>query len=771
MTVTAAALVFAPRPPLLEGMDFSSAVYDRNHRLLRLTLTADDKYRLRLPLKEISPLLRETTLRHEDRHFLSHPGVNPGALLRAVWHSLIKRDRRLGASTLTMQVARMRYELNTRTPAGKLWQILCAIQLERHYSKAEILEAYLNLVPYGGNVEGAGAASLIYFQKDAGALNLVESLTLSVIPQSPARRGPKEMTADARSRGITLDASSEALRRARRILFDEWRSVHPADAALAARLDLPLRMHHSDELPFAAPHFVDGLNLPPGGGALVTTLDPELQRLLETRLRSAMESRRREGITNAVALLVETRTLAVRAAVGSADYFNADIAGQVNGLTARRSPGSALKPFVYALAFDAGLIHPLSLLNDAPASYGGYDPENFDGEFTGPISAHDALVHSRNLPAVQLAAQLGKPGLHGLLQRAGVGRLYKPEHYGLAIVLGGAEVTPEELAALYATLGNEGQYKPLRRLREEKAADAVRLLSPEAATLTLNTLRDNPRPGQRMPDGLERVTESVAWKTGTSQGFHDAWSAGLAGPYTLVVWVGNFDHRSNPAFIGRDAAGPLFFAIVDALNARPEMRRRPSPPPAGLARVEVCALSGMLPGPECPHRVSTLFIPGVSPIKVCNIHRRVAIDPATGRRACPGHELGLPASVYEFWPSDMLKLFRAAGLPRRTPPPENLDCLLGGGGSSGLPPRITSPQNALTYTLRSGSAEPEKIPLLAVTDADSRTVHWFLDAEYLGVARAGQPYFWTARAGHFRLRVVDDEGRADAREFNVETVQ
>ncbi len=770
MTIAAAALVLAPRPLLLEGMDFSTAVYDRNHQLLRLTLTRDEKYRLRLPLAEISPLLRETTLLHEDRHFFTHPGVNPGALLRAAWHSLIRRDRRLGASTLTMQVARMRYGINSRTPAGKLWQILRAIQLERHYSKREILDAYLNLVPYGGNIEGAGAASLIYFQKDAGALNLVETLTLSVIPQSPARRGPRAAAAGADHETLPA-ANSEPLRRARRILFQEWLAAHPADAPLAARLDLPLRMHRAEELPFSAPHFVDSLHLPAGGGVVDTTLDLELQRLLESRLHSAMEARRREGITNAAALLVETRTLTIRAAVGSADYFNADIAGQVNGLKARRSPGSTLKPFVYALAFDAGLIHPLSLLSDAPASYGGYDPENFDGEFSGPISAHDALVHSRNLPAVQLAAQLGSPGLHGLLQHAGIGGLYKPEHYGLAIVLGGAEVTPMELAALYAMLGNDGLYKPLRRLRDAPAADGVHLLSPESAGLTLDILRDNPRPGQRAPDGAEHTAERIAWKTGTSQGFHDAWSAGLAGPYTLVVWVGNFDHRSNPAFIGRDAAGPLFFAIADALAPRPEMRRRPPPPPAGLARVEVCALSGMLPGADCPHRVSTLFIPGVSPIKMCDIHRRVAIDPATGRRACPGRELGLPASVYEFWPSDMLKLFRAAGLPRRTPPPENADCPLSGAGASGLPPRITSPQNALTYTLRAAAAEPEKIPLLAVTDADSREVHWFLDAEYLGAARAGQPFFWLARAGHFRLRAVDDQGRVDAREFNVETAQ
>src|SRR5207249_1599221 len=272
------------------------------------------------------------------------------------------------------------------------------------------------------------------------------------------------------------------------------------------------------------------------------------------------------GVHNAAAMLVDSRTMAVQALVGSANFFNKDIAGQVNGTAAKRSPGSTLKPFIYALALDQGVLHPMTVLKDAPSAFGAYSPENFDGRFVGPLTAKDALIRSRNVPAVYVASHLSKPDLYDFLQMAGVSGLRSREYYGLALVLGGGSLTMEELVALYGALANHGVVRPVRYRADQRMPAGVRVLSAEASYVTLDMLKDNPRPGD-----LSAATPgplSVYWKTGTSYGFHDAWAIGIFGPYILAVWVGNFDGAGNPAFVGVQMAAPLFFQVVDAIEAQ-----------------------------------------------------------------------------------------------------------------------------------------------------------------------------------------------------------
>lgn len=752
-----------PKPPLLDGVAFSTAAYDQHRQLLRLTLSKDQTYRFYLPLAEISPLMVEATLLHEDRHFYRHPGVNPVALARAAWRTYLGGGRRSGGSTLSMQVARARYGIDSRSLGGKLAQILRTLQLERHYSKASILEAYLNLVSYGGNIQGVGAASLIYFNKGAERLTLSEALTLSVIPQSPARRMP--------AGGLEADDGA-ALRLARARLFEKWAERHPEDRGQQAALSLPLSTRGRGQLPFLAPHFVNATTAAhPRETAIVTTLDLGLQKLIERHLRQFIDGKRHLGVVNAAALLVDYRDMGVRAAVGSVDFYDAGIQGQVNGTQAPRSPGSALKPFIYALGIDQGLLHPLTMLKDAPVSYGGYNPENFDREFSGPIKAREALIKSRNVPAVHVAAQLAEPSFYRFLKTAGVALPRAEVHYGLSPVLGGAEVTMEDLARLYAMLGNRGVLKPLRTRQDAPLAEGARLLSEEASFLVLDMLKDTPRPAQGFRAEWTRDALPVAWKTGTSHGYRDAWSIGVFGPYVLAVWIGNFDGRENAAFVGIETAAPLMFQIIDAIKAYArDLPPGPLYQPAHLARVEVCAVSGHIPGPHCRHSVPAWFIPGVSPIKTCEIHRLVAID-AQGRRACALDTPGARTEVYEFWSSDLLRLFKQAGIPRRVPPPDNPQCPLQAKAERGLPPRITSPQEGLTYSLRAANVGRETITLAAVTDADAREVFWFVDEKFLGKAPSSQTFSWTPRPGRFVLRAVDDQGRADAREVKVAVVE
>jgi len=424
-----------PRPPLREELGFSQAVFDREGRLLRLTLSPDEKYRLWVPLERMPPALVEATLLHEDQHFRRHFGLNPVALGRAIWSTYLKGGRRMGGSTLTMQLARIRYGIESRTPGGKLRQMLRALQLECTYSKDALLEAYLNLAPYGRNVEGVGAASLVYFGRDVEHLSLAEALTLAVVPQSPARRDP------GRDDG--------ALTAARLRLFDRWVVLRPEDAGHRSSLASPLPVRTPEDLPFLAPHFVGhALRTGPAGSSVRSTLELPLQKLLERHVRQYVERRREVGIRNAAAMLVDWRTLEVRAAVGSADFFDEDIDGQVDGTQAKRSPGSALKPFIYGLGFDQGLLHPRTMLKDASTGFRGYDPENFDGEFVGPLAAEEALVRSRNIPAVALLKGLRAPGLYGFLKQAGIRDLKSEEHYGLSLALGSAGVSMVELVEL-----------------------------------------------------------------------------------------------------------------------------------------------------------------------------------------------------------------------------------------------------------------------------------------------------------------------------------
>lgn len=527
-------------------------------------------------------------------------------------------------------------------------------------------------------------------------------------------------------------------------------------------------MRTPEELPFLAPHFVGrALRASPSGSSVRSSLDLSMQRLLERHVRQYVERRREVGIRNAVALLVDWRSLEVRAAVGSADFFDASIDGQVDGTRAKRSPGSALKPFIYGLAFDQGLVHPRTMLKDAPGGYRGYAPENFDGEFSGPVAAADALVRSRNIPAVALTQRLAAPGLYGLLRQAGVTGLRSEEHYGLSLALGSAEVSMVELVELYAMLANGGVLRPVRVDVDAPRDEGVRLLSAEASFLVMDALSRAPRPSQSFRAEWARDTVPVAWKTGTSAGFRDAWSVGVVGPYVVAVWVGNFDGQANPAFVGQTAAAPLMFEVVDSVRSKDaDVRRVSLAPPPGVSRVHVCALSGGIPGPHCHRKVSTWFMPGTSPIRACDVHREVWVDTRTGLRSCaPGPSTR--AEVYEFWPSDLLRLFKKAGLPRRVPPPEDSSCGLEQGASEGIPPQITTPEDGVDYNLRASASAPQTVPLAAVTDADVRRVFWFVDEQLVGTAPRGEPLHWNARPGTYVVRAVDDRGRSDARTLRV----
>jgi penicillin-binding protein 1C len=745
-TCAAVTWIALPRPPLLDGISFSQCVRDRNGKLLRITLTTDQKYRVWTSLPNISPALIDATLQFEDKYYRYHPGVNPVALVRAAF-GLRPGGARGGASTIAMQLARLRYHLRTRTLGGKFVQIVRALELERHYSKSQILEAYLNLAPYGRNIEGVDAASQIYFGKSAGHLTTPEAISLCVIPQSPTRRA---LFADRDNRSLDSALSG-------------WYDRAKINPQFFAR---SFSARALTERTFLAPHFVQQVvAAEKGRDEIVTTLDLAKQQLIERRITDYVRANHGRGIQNAAALLIDTRSMDVLAQVGSADFFNGEIQGQVDGTHAPRSPGSTLKPFVYALALEQGLIHPLSILSDAPRSFGDYDPENFDREFVGPIRACDALARSRNLPAVELASRLRHPTLYEFLHGAGVKLPRSEALYGLTLPLGGAEVTMEDLVRLYAALANNGELRPLRRSScDPVALRGRRIIMPEAAFLTLEML-DLPRP--EISRTYSDQAAPVFWKTGTSHGFRDAWSVAVFNHYVLAIWIGNFDGRANGNFVGRIAAAPLLFQIIDSLRAGwPEPNQLHLPPPgANLKRVSFCAVSGDLPEPYCTQQVEGWFIPGISPIKLCDVHQEVLIDAASGLRV-PRDDgtRELRREVYEFWPTELLSIFRRAGVPRKLPPPFLPGTSAEWIARTGNAPRIISPAEGHKILLTSAGT----IALRAKTDADVREIYWFAGNTFIARTNPQDVVTWKAAPGSYELTALDDHGRAGSSAFTVQ---
>lgn len=752
-----------PNEPLFKWQTYSKMYTDDKGKLLRLTLAADERYRLWISLDQIPKELIQASILYEDRYFYDHPGVNLPALWKAFVSTYFTGSRRVGASTISMQVARIAFGLESRKITGKLQQIFYALWLEQHYSKQEILEFYFNVVSFGGNIEGIEAASQIYFHKTAMQLSLPEMLALAVIPQNPHKRNP------VTSKGYTRMSDG------RKILYEKYKKRYLTLKQSKNQdlwMDLKLNIFSSTQLPFYAPHFTRYLSKlsPFDSGEIKTTLNFKMQQQVKKKIQLWVNHNRRYGINNASALLLNHKTMEIKAWVGSKDFFDRDILGQVDAVTAKRSPGSTLKPFVYALALDQGLIHPKTLLKDAPYRFGAYTPENFDKSFLGPISATKALISSRNVPAVKLSANLEDPSLYEFLQKAQVSQMKEAKHYGMAIALGGLETSMFEMARLYAILANDGLLKEIKVKAKEKDTESTQLLSPESAWLILDMLKQNPRPKRTNFLGKGNDSVKYAWKTGTSYAFRDAWSVGVSDEYVLVVWVGNFDGRSNNSFIGREAAAPLFFNILDALGSKSALASKADPVTQflNLSKINICKITGTLPNKLCPELVKSWFIPGVSPISSSNIFRQVPINIKSGLRGCY-HKKGITKlKTFEFWPSDLKQIFHQAGIKKPEPPKYEKACANLNVSSYNEAPEIHSPAQGIIYTIQQKNLKSMKIPFTAVLDADSHKAFWFIDKEYLGSVNGSETLFWKAKLGKFMVRVVDEKGLSSSRKIEVQ---
>lgn len=542
-------------PPMARALRASPLALDRQGGWLRALPVEHGRWRIRADLSRTDTAFLKRLIAVEDARFDIHQGVDPVAVIRAIGSALVSGQVRSGASTLTMQTVRL-MEPRPRILSAKMLEAIRAVQLEARMSKREILALYLTLAPYGGNLEGVRAASLAYFGHEPSSLTDAEQALLIALPQAPERRRP--------------DRHPHATRAARAAILN-WLSglgLLTTDRAKEAQAEpLPAR----SPFPLLAFHVAGELarNASPDLASIDTTLDRSLQQRLEPMVVAT--AKQQGEATNVAALIVEIRGRAVRAAVGSAGRDRPG--GWIDMTQAVRSPGSALKPFIYGLAFDDGLLAPDTEIDDRPTRFLDYQPENFDRTFHGRVTAREALVHSLNVPAVSTLDKLGAAAFQARLQAAGA-RLVRPKagwsDAGLALALGGEGITLRDLAMLYAALGDGGLAKPLAWIqadaeRNEKRP-GLRLMGSGSADTVLAILRDAPTPSGRMPAALTRNGPGMAFKTGTSYGFRDAIAIGVTSGYVIAVWTGRSDGGARGGLTGRDAALPLLFDIADLLK-------------------------------------------------------------------------------------------------------------------------------------------------------------------------------------------------------------
>lgn len=565
-------------PPDLTRAERSSPVaLDHRGAWLRALPVENGRWRVRADLDRTDKEFVDRLIAVEDARFWLHPGVDPLAVVRAGASAIASGDVRSGASTLTMQTARL-LEPRPRNIGSKLVEVLRALQLEARMSKREILALYLTLAPYGGNLEGVRAASLAYFGHEPESLTAGEQALLIALPQAPEARRP-----DRRPEAAEASRAVVAQKLVRIGAFSEGLAQEAAAEPLPSRQPFPsLAWHAAGEAAASAPG---------DAATVVTTIDAALQGRLEAL---AEEAARLQGAeATAAVLVVEVKTRAVRAAVGSAGLERPG--GWIDMTRALRSPGSTLKPFIYGFAFEDGIAAPDTVIEDQARRFADYQPENFDRTFHGKVTAREALVHSLNIPAVATLEKIGADNFQHRLEASGA-KLYRADsdirEAGLALALGGQGVSLRDLALLYAALADGGMAKPLAWTEADAQVTArrqgVRMMQEAAAQQVLDILRESPAPEGRIPAALTAQGPRMAFKTGTSYGFRDALAAGVVGDYVIIAWSGRADGGARGGLTGRDAALPLLFDVADAINAPGAAPRplRPREPPKSLAALE-----------------------------------------------------------------------------------------------------------------------------------------------------------------------------------------
>jgi penicillin-binding protein 1C len=705
-------------------------------------------------LKKISAHFIKALIAAEDRRFYEHDGVDWKAAARAAIQNMLPRHQRSGASTITLQLAKM-LEPGPRTLGKKLHEVRLAYRLEAGMTKNEILEQYISRLPFGNQLYGIESASRTYFRKPAADLSLAQATLLAAIPNAPSELDPYKKIEQVRSRQAFILNRMKALR-----------SITSEDRQLALGEIITV---HEPERPRLAPHFIRRLlsSLPGTASTVKTTLDSGLQRAVEQQARDVLFELKGRVVSNAAVLVLDNRNGEVLAYAGSADFDNRAAEGQNDGIQALRQPGSTLKPFIYGLALERGMT-PATLLQDLEVHFatpvGDFSPQNYSRQFHGPVRLREALANSLNVPAVRVTAELGPDAVLKRLREYGFGSLSADaEHYGVGLALGDGEVTLYELTRAYMALARGGSLVPVReqapavsQKRRVQRELAIRVSSPEAVYLITSILKDPyARATEFGPDSVLRMPFPCAVKTGTSRNYRDNWAMGYTRNYTVGVWVGNFNGVPMQQVAGVSGAGPLFHRVMLMLHdkAAPQDFEQPK----GLVEVEVCALSGKKRGPDCPHGVNELFLSSSlekSGLAPCDVHRRLLIRNAEAGSANEYRVIEDLPPVYEPWQRQTNRPM----VPREFSHYAKSNLF-----------EIVRPASGSLYKRPIDLAPAYQTLRFEAIGAPARAVViWLLNGHEVGRTNGRHYLDWSVQAGSFRLRAETTEGQISEVRFSVD---
>ena len=725
-------------PPDLKP--YSKTIYSNNGTLLNSYLTKDDKWRMRTRIDEVTPDLIEAIIEKEDSWFYWHFGVNPVSVLRALVQNIFSGERVSGASTITMQVARL-LEPAERTYWNKFLEMLRAMQLELHYSKNEILEIYLSHLPFGGNIEGVKSASFIYFNRPPDKLSLSQSILLTVIPNDP--------------NGLRLDIDTKNAK----IKRDKWIDRFIEDEVfnkqdLLDAKDEPITSVRY-EVPNLAPHFsrytTDKIN----SDQIYSSLDLSIQNKAETLLEKYVDRVKGKGVTNGAVIIIDNSNSKVVGYCGSADFFDESTSGQVNGITSVRSPGSALKPALYAYALDNGFLTPQMRLLDIPTDFGGYEPENYDLKFYGDVTAEFALANSLNVPAVRLLRDVGTSNIINLFERAGFETIAKNKNkLGLSLILGGCGVTLEELTKMFSAFASKGKLHNFSYVKTDKKDGGVKIFTEESAYLIGRILSKNERPDFPAEFLFSTKQPRVAWKTGTSYGKRDAWAVGFNTNYTIGVWMGNFDGKGSPHLSGAEMAVPLLFDLFNTVDY--DSKKEWFEFPQNLRVRKVCAETGLLPSKHCKNIIEDYYIENYSPNLQCGLYKELFVSEDETIEYCPEclPKDGYKKVAYPFYDPELTLWQNRNNIQVKRPPKHNPHC---SARYTSEGPVITSPSAEFEYFTEKGNEE--EILLQAASDPNVKTHYWFVNDQFYKKCLPAEKVFLKAKEGKLKITCMDDRGR------------
>jgi penicillin-binding protein 1C len=732
-------LVFHLLFPLPDKIEYSTIITDDKGEVIHAFLTKTEKWRMKTELDEISPLLRKTIVQKEDKYFYRHFGVNPVAVTRAFFMNVFTGRRTSGASTITMQVARA-LEPKRRNLGNKIIELFRALQVEMKYSKDEILQLYLNLVPYGGNIEGVKSASVLYFGKNPNHLSLAEITALSIIPNRPST-----LVMGKNNDEIVKQRNKWLNRFAREKIFTPKEIEDALAEPLTARRGI---------VPRLAPHLANKLKQS-GVVNIQTNLALNTQLKIEKLVEDYVRTQRLRNINNAAVMIIDNETHKVIAYVGSGNFKDTMDAGQVNGVAAVRQPGSTLKPLVYGLCFDEGLLTPKKIMNDVAVNFAGYAPENYDKNFNGPVTVEYALEHSLNIPAIKALNMLGKEKMIDQLSSIGFKQIQtKQKALGLSLILGGCGTTLEQLTGMYSCFANDGLYYRPSFTKDDSSVHRKRVLSADASYMITDILSRINRPDFPLHWDATAHLPRIAWKTGTSYGRRDAWSIGYNKKYTVGVWVGNFSGVGVAHLSGAEIATPLLFRIFNTLDY--DADRSWFTPPADLEQRKVCSETGMPPAAQCTNVILDYFVTGISSTQTCNNFSEIAVNENETMSYCKSCEptVGFKRKGYKLIAPELQNWMQMNRIAFEPIPAHNPACekIFKDGA-----PQITSPVNGTEYLI--SKSNPEPLQLVCETGNDVSRVYWYINNKFYKTADAGSKQFFIPAEGNIKISCTDDKGR------------